>query len=80
MFFLDFTENNQKLSSQYEQECIQQLHQAKMLLFTGENKVARSLVLKALTTAERCEFTKHIISSLEELVEIYSPVHCFWIF
>ena len=72
MFFLDFTENNYKSANQYEQECIQQLHQAKMLLFTGENKVARSMVLKALTTAERCEFTKYIISSLEDLVKIYS--------
>lgn len=72
MFFLDFTENNRKVSNQYEQECIQQLHQAKMLLFTGEYKVARSLVLKALTTANRCEFSKYIISSLEDLVRIYS--------
>lgn len=72
MFFLDFTENNQKASNQFEQECIQYLHQAKMLLFTGEIKVAKSLVLKALTTAERCEFTKYIISSLEDLVRIYS--------
>lgn len=71
-FFLDFTDNNQKVSNQYEQECIQQLHQAKMLLFTGENKIARSLVLKALTTAERCEFTKYMLISLEELVKIYS--------
>jgi phosphorylcholine metabolism protein LicD len=60
-FFLDFTENNQKVANQYEQECIQQLHQARMLIFTDEIKIARSLVLKALTTAERCEFTKHII-------------------
>ena len=72
VFFLDFTDNNQKVSNQYEQECIQQLHQAKMLMFTGEIRIARSLVLKALTTAERCEFTKHIISSLEDMVKIYS--------
>jgi len=72
MFFLDFTDNNQRASNQYEQECIQQLHQAKMLLNTGENKIARSLVLKALTTAQRCEFSKYMISSLEELVKIYS--------
>lgn len=72
LFFLDFTDHNQKAASQYEQECIQQLHQARMLIFTGESKIARSLVLKALTTAERCEFTKHIITCLEELVRIYS--------
>jgi hypothetical protein len=72
VFFLDFTESHQKPSSQYEQECIQHLHQAKMLLFTGEYKVAKNLVLKALTTAERCEFTKYIIISLEDLVQIYS--------
>ncbi len=72
MFFLDFTDNNQKASNQFEQECIQQLHQAKMLLFTGEYRIAKSLVLKALTTAERCEFTKYIINCLEDLVRIYS--------
>ncbi len=71
-FFLDFTDSNQKVSHQYEQECVQQLHQAKMLLFTSEKKIAKSLVLKALTTAERGEFTKHIVASLEELVGIYS--------
>lgn len=72
MFFLDFTENNQKPSQQYEQECIQYLHQAKMLMYTGELKVAKGLLLKALTTAERCEFTNLIIQSLEDLVKIYS--------
>jgi hypothetical protein len=72
LFFLDFTENNQKVSNQFEQECIQQLHQAHMLMFTGEFKIAKSLVLKALTTAERCEFTKYIVNCLEELVRIYS--------
>ena len=72
LFFLDFTDNNQKAANQFEQECVQQLHQAKMLVFTGEMRIARSLVLKALTTAERCEFTKYTMSSLEELVRIYS--------
>ncbi len=75
VFFLDFTENNQKFSNQFEQECIQQLHQAKMLLFSGEDKIAKSLVLKALTVAERCEFTKHKISCLEDLVKVYSENH-----
>jgi len=72
LFFLDFTDNNQKAANQYEQECVQQLHQAKMLMFTGEMKIARSLILKALTTAERCEFTKFQVNCLEELVRIYS--------
>lgn len=72
LFFLDFTENNQKVSDQYEQEVIQQLHQARMLMFTEEYKIARSLVLKALTTSERCEFTKYSVSCLEDLVRIYS--------
>jgi hypothetical protein len=72
LFFLDFTENNQRVANQFEQECVQHLHQARMLMFTGEVKIAKSLVLKALTAAERCEFTKYIISSLEELVRIYS--------
>jgi hypothetical protein len=75
LFFLDFTENNQKLSHQYEQECIQYLHQARMLIFTGERKVARNLVQKAQTIAERCEYTRHLITSLEELMRLYSENH-----
>ncbi|MDZ7607220.1 MAG: hypothetical protein U5K79_16930 [Cyclobacteriaceae bacterium] len=43
-----------------------------MLDFVSEPKIARSLVLKAFTTAERCEFTKYIIASCEELLKIYS--------
>ncbi len=72
LFFLDFTENNQKPAYQFEQECIQYMHQAKMLIFTGERKVSRNLVQKAQTIAERCEFTNHHITSLEELVKLYS--------
>ncbi len=72
MFFLEFTDFNQKSSAQFEQECIQQLHQSKMLIFTGENKIAKSLAIKALTSAERYEFTKYSLSSLEYLVKIYS--------
>ena len=72
LFFLDFTENNQKPAYQYEQECIQFLHQAKMLIFVGERKVSRNLVQKAQTIAERCEFTGHLVTCLEELVKLFS--------
>ncbi len=72
MIFLDFTDNNQKSIFHFEQECIQQLHQAKMLIFTGENKIAGSLILKALATTNKYELTKHKISCFEDLIKIYS--------
>ena len=72
LLFLDFTDNNQSTALQYEQECVQYLHQAKMLDFVGERKITKNLLQKALTIAERCEFTKHQITSLEELAKVYS--------
>jgi hypothetical protein len=72
MFFLDLTDNNQRNAIVFEQECIDHLHQARMLDFVDETKISKNLVLKALTTAERCEFTKYIIASCEELLKIYS--------
>ncbi len=72
LFFLDLTDNNQRTALAFEQECMDHLHQARLLDFVNEQKIAKSLVLKALTTAQRGEFTKHIISSCEELLKIYS--------
>ncbi|MCC5928749.1 MAG: hypothetical protein JJU28_05845 [Cyclobacteriaceae bacterium] len=72
LFFLEFSDQNQKLTYQYEQEVIQLLHQARMLTFTGEKRITKNLLLKALTQANRCEFTRHSIASLEELVRVYS--------
>jgi hypothetical protein len=72
LLFLDFSDNNQSTPWQYEQECIQFLHQAKMLDFVGERKITKNLLQKALTLAERCEFTQHQLTSLEELAKVYS--------
>jgi len=72
LFFLDLTDNSQRTAIAFEQECIDYLHQARMLDFVNESKIAKSLILKTLTSAERCEFTKYMIASCEDLLKIYS--------
>ncbi len=75
LFFLDFTNKNKGTAEQMELECIQFLHQARILQFAGEIKIARSLLQKVLTIAERGEYTNHKIHSLEDLVAILSKNH-----
>lgn len=75
LFFLDFTNKNKSTAEQMELECIQFLHQARILQFAGELKIARSLLQKALTIAGRCEYTRHKIHGLESLVAILSQNH-----
>jgi len=75
LFFLDFSNKNKSTAEQMELECIQFLHQARILQFAGEIKVARSLLQKALTIADRCEYTNHRITGLEALVAILSNNH-----
>lgn len=72
LYFLDFTEKNQPLAFQLEQECIQYIHQAKMLMFTDERKIARNLLHKAVVLGGRGEFTKLRKLALEHLLELYS--------
>ena len=72
LFFLDFAEGTGNSAHEYEQECLHYLHQAKMLEFVSEQKINRGLIQKALTIAERCEFTKHRLTCLEELIRVYS--------
>lgn len=72
LYFLDFTEKHQQLAFQLEQECIQYIHQAKMLIFTEERKIARNLLHKAVVLGGRGEFTVLRKSSLEHLLELYS--------
>lgn len=75
LFFLDFGDPSADAAQGMEQECLHYLTQAKMLQFVGEEKTSRSLVMKAYTLARRGELTKHELTSLEELVRIYSVNH-----
>lgn len=72
LFFLDFSNKNKSTAEQMELECVQFLHQAKILQFAGEVKIARGILQKALTIADRCEYTNHQIHGLESLVAILS--------
>ena len=75
LFFLDFGNQNKITAEQMEVECIQFLHQARILQFAGELKIARGLLQKALTIAERGEYTRLKIHGLEDLVAILSRNH-----
>jgi hypothetical protein len=72
LYFLDFSEKHQHVGHQIEQECVQYIHQAKMLMFTDERKIARNLLNKANMLAARGEFTKLRKLSLEHLISLYS--------
>jgi hypothetical protein len=72
LYFLEFKVGIEKAVEQAEQECLQLLYQAKMLILTGEHTVAEPLVKKGLRLADRYEFTAMQIRSLEYLIRIYS--------
>ena len=71
LYFLDFSGVIPEYNAE-EEECIKYLHQAKVLMMVGQWKMARSLISKALSLAEKNEFTAHSISALEDLILIFS--------
>ena len=75
IFFLDFTDDNEKTPESLEQECIHLLHQGRVLMLTGELKIAKGLFFKAYTAATRYEFTHYKVQALEEMVKVYSENH-----
>jgi hypothetical protein len=73
LFFLDFN-NRSKISHKYEQECLNLLHQARMLINLGEYKTSERLLNKLLKISFEAEFTYITVSSLEVLLGIYAQV------
>jgi hypothetical protein len=73
LFFLDFN-NRSKISHKFEQECLNLLHQARMLINLGEYKTSERLLNKLLKISFEAEFTYITVSSLELLLMIYAQV------
>lgn len=72
VYFLDLSNKQGSNAKFYEQECLQLIHQGRTLMLTDELKIAKSLFQKAHTVAQRCEFNKYLIETLEELLKIFS--------
>jgi hypothetical protein len=71
LFFLDFNSRS-KISHKYEQECLNLLHQARMLTNLGESKTTERLLNKVLKISLEAEFTYITVSALELLLLIYA--------
>lgn len=80
LFFLDFSSNRFKISHKYEQECLNLLHQARMLVNLGELKTSERLLNKVLKIATEAEFTYIIISCLESLLFVYTQTGRHYLF
>lgn len=72
LFFLDFTNNRFKVSSRYEQECLNIIHQVRILILNGEYQIAEKLLKSALKISHGCQFTFITVTCLELLVVTYA--------
>jgi len=72
LFFLDFSSPKLPKSANAQQECLDFLHFARVLLRIGEEKIAIRLLYKTVDLAREYEFTDIVISSLKELRFLYS--------
>jgi len=75
LYFLDLSSKGFPAYVTAKQETLQLLHHANIARFTGEIKIAKNLLNKAHTQAERSEFTRERITALEELYQVYS-INC----
>jgi hypothetical protein len=74
LFFIDFSGSRFKISHKYEQECLNLLHQARMLINLGEYKTSERLLNKLLKLSTEAEFTHITVSCLELLLSIYAQI------
>lgn len=71
LFFLNFTDPYIKVSHRYEQECLDLLHQARVLIKEGEYQIPEKLLRSALKIAEEAEFTNHRLAITDLLRMVY---------
>ncbi|MFA0961242.1 hypothetical protein AB9P05_05525 [Roseivirga sp. BDSF3-8] len=72
LFFLDFNDSQIKASHHDEQECLNFLHQGRMLLKFGDLGIAEKILNKAINLAKGSEFNYIILDSLKLLRFIYA--------
>lgn len=62
LYFLNLNDGYLKVSYRAEQECLNQLHQARILIKEGQYQIAEKLLLNALKISRETEFTAHTLS------------------
>ncbi|QIX60918.1 hypothetical protein HER32_06880 [Hymenobacter sp. BT18] len=72
LFFLDYTDARHPVYRRYEQECLDLLYQAGVLLREGEYVVSEKLYRRCQRLASEGEFTQHEVTSLLGLRQIYA--------
>src|SRR5688572_16784445 len=71
LYFLNLNDGYLKVSYRSEQECLNLIHQARILSKEGHYQIAEKLLHNALKIAQESEFTSHILSIIELLRHIY---------
>ncbi|HSI91270.1 MAG TPA: hypothetical protein VK927_09145 [Adhaeribacter sp.] len=71
LFFLDFTDAYIKVSHRYEQNSLDLLHQARILIKESEYQISEKLLRSALKIAKDAEFTSIVLTCIEQLRGIY---------
>jgi hypothetical protein len=74
LFFLDFTNSRFKVSYRYEQECLNIIHQVRILILNGEYQIAEKLLKSTLKISNECQFTFITVTCLELLVVAYAEI------
>lgn len=72
LFFLDHTDTRHPVYRQYEQECLDLVYQAGVLLREGEYTMSEKLYSKSLRLTVEGEFTTHQVTALHGLRQIYA--------
>ncbi|HBH21969.1 MAG TPA: hypothetical protein DDY13_00960 [Cytophagales bacterium] len=72
LFFVDLGNGHLHKSQSLEQECLDYMYFAKMLIKLGELKVAIKLLYKAVEQAKELELTDTVLEGLKEMRNIYS--------
>ena len=75
LHFLNFNDPFLKVSHRHEQECLNMLQQARILVKEGEHQISEKLLRSALKIAEESEFTAHIITITDQLRFLYAQTN-----
>lgn len=79
LYFLEYDDEQIKIATRYEEECLRLLYFARILILEREYGIAEKLLNKCLYLSEEAEFTYIVISCLELLREVHTencrPIH-----
>ena len=75
LYFVDYKDSKTKISTQYEQESVNYIHKAKILLREGLDEIAEKMVNKGLAISMETELTEVTLEGLGILRKLQS-YHC----